>query len=269
MPQGTWLATSIQRAKPQEREFEFTGVVQGMAPWVVSGISFQTNDQTEIGAGIKVGDRVRVAGRVLDDGTWLAEAIKRMDDGARFQFVGRVTRINPWIVSGVPISVTRQTEIDNNIRIGDLVRVEGRILSDGTLLAEQIKRLDTPPVCLDISAIVIKINGDQIVLQDGQIIRPSQDTLIRIMDKDGKVRSKDDGKVEAGSLVIVRACVRTDGKTSIISIIIIQLPDWSPPVGWSPPTGLCINPAGKVKPCPPGNPPPFKHLDGEKDDKDK
>ncbi len=270
LPNGTWLATSIQRATPQEREFEFTGVVQTMAPWVVSGIGFQTNSQTEIEADIKVGDRVRVAGRVLDDGTWLAEEIKRIDNGAqRFQFVGRVTRINPWIVGGVPISVTRQTEIDNNIGIGDLVRVEGRILSDGTLLAEKIKRLDTQPVCLDISAIVIRTDGGQIVLQDGQILQLSHDTQIKIRDKDKKVKSKDDGKVEAGSLVIVRVCVRADGTTIIVSIIIIQPPDWSPPVDWPPPTGLCINPAGKVMPCPPGNPPPFKPFGGEDDGKDK
>jgi hypothetical protein len=269
LPNETWLAKSIQRAKPQEREFEFTGVVQTMVPWVVSGIGFQTNSQTEIGADIKVGSRVRVAGRVLDDGTWLAEEIKRIDDGAHFQFVDRVTRINPWIVGGIPISVTRQTEIDNNIGIGDLVRVEGRILSDGTLLAEKIKRLDTQPVCLDVSAIVIRTDSDQIVLQDGQIIRLSHDTQIKIRDKDKKVKSKDDSKVEAGSLVIVRVCVRADGTTIIVSIIIVQPPDWSPPVEWSPPTGLCINPAGKVKPCPPGNPPPFKPLEGEDDGKDK
>ena len=270
LPNGTWLATSIQRARPQEREFEFTGVVQGMAPWVVSGISLQTNSQTEIEAGIKVGDRVTVEGRVLDDGTWLAEEIKQVDDGAqRFQFVGRVTRINPWLVGGVSISVTRQTAIDNGIVVGDLVRVEGRVLSDGTLLAEGIKRLDTHPVCVDIYAIVVKTDGDQIVLQDGQTIRPDKDTLISVRGNGKQVKRKDDGKVDVGSVVIVRACVRVDGKTIIVNITIIQLPDWAPPVGWSPPTGLCINPAGKVKPCPPGDPPPFKHLDGGENDKDK
>ena len=270
LPSGTWLAASIQRAAPQEREFEFTGVVQSMAPWVVSGISFQTDGQTEIEAGIKIGDRVKVQGRVLDDGTWLAEEIKRLDDGAqRFQFVGRVIRINPWIVGGVPISVTGQTAIDPGIGIGDLVSIEGRVLSDGTLLAEEIKRLDTHAVCVDTYAIVINADGDQIVLQDGQIIQPGKDTLINVRGDGKQVKRKDDGKVDAGSVVIVRVCVRADGKTIIVSITIIQLPDWSPPVGWSPPTGLCINPAGKVKPCPPGNPPPFGHLDGDEDDKDK
>ncbi len=270
LPSGAWWAASIQRAAPQEREFGFTGVVQSMAPWVVSGISFQTDGQTEIEPGIKIGDRVKVEGRVLDDGTWLAEEIKRLDDGAqRFQFVGRVIRINPWIVGGVPISVTRQTAIDDSIGVGDVVIVEGRVLSDGILLAEEIKRLDIHPACVDTYSIVIETDGDQIVLQDGQTIRPDKDTQISVRGDGKRVERKDDGKVDVGSVVIVRACVRADGKTIIVSIIIIQLPDWAPPVGWSPPTGLCVNPAGKVMRCPPGNPPPFKHLDDDKDDKDK
>jgi len=270
LPNGMWLATSIQRAKPQKREFEFTGFVQNMAPWVVSGIDFQTDSHTEIEAGIKNGDRVKVEGRVLDDGTWLAEEIKRIDEEVQgFEFVGRVSRINPWMVGGVPISVTKQTVIDPGIGIGDLVRVKGRVLSDGIWLAEEIERLDTHPACVDTYAIVIKTDGDQIVLQDGQIIQPGKDTQISVRGDGKQIKRKDDGKVDAGSVVIVRVCVRADGKTIIVSITIIQLPDWSPPVGWSPPTGLCINPAGKVKPCPPGDPPPFRHLEGDEDDKDK
>jgi len=77
-----------------------------------------------------------------------------------------------------------------------------------------------------------------------------------------------------GSTVLILICTRADGTIIVVSIIIIQLPEAIPPSGVPPQTGLCINPAGKIMPCPPGNPPSFRRLDegdggGKNNNKDK
>ncbi|MBM2848652.1 MAG: FecR protein, partial [Anaerolineales bacterium] len=112
---GTWLATSIQ--KTEENTFDFTGVVISMDPWIVDGVPISVTEQTTIDEGIDIGNRVRVMGRVLADGTWLAESITQLDEGKRHhvEFTAKVESIDPWIVGGVPVSVTEQTKIDNGI----------------------------------------------------------------------------------------------------------------------------------------------------------
>jgi hypothetical protein len=51
---------------------------------------------------------------------------------------------NEWVVSGIPVMISAQTEIrDQGIVIGSAVRVEGHTQSDGAVLADEIKLL--PP----------------------------------------------------------------------------------------------------------------------------
>jgi hypothetical protein len=51
---------------------------------------------------------------------------------------------NKWIVSGIPVTISAQTEIrDQDIVTGSAVRVEGHTQSDGAVLADEIKLL--PP----------------------------------------------------------------------------------------------------------------------------
>ncbi len=268
LPDGAWLAEEIKRAEEDERRFEFTGTVESTGLWKVSGIEFETDDQTETDANIQIGDRVKVEGRVLDDGTWLAERITLLDDESlHFEFIGEVDGIDPWIVGGVAISVTNETETDDDIEIGDLVRVKGRILPGGTLLAEQIELFDDGELgCLETRAIVTSVSGDQLVLHNGQVIQLVEDTKIQIHFKDNgkgklKVKVKDDGQIEADSVVIIHICTREDGTIVVVSITIIHVHprDLLPPE-------LCINPAGKVMRCPPGNPPPFRPVGDEDED---
>ena len=96
------------------------------------------------------------------------------------------------------------------------------------------------------SAVVSELQNDQLTLQDGEHVSLSADTQFRINVKDGakiKVKAKGSRSVNRNSVVVV-------------SITISR----QPPVIGPPRTDLCVNPAGKVIPCPPGNPPPFHHL---------
>ena len=212
LPNGTWLADEIKRASEFENRFEFSGIVQNMAPWLVSGITFTTTEQTEIDAGIKIGDRVKVEGRVLADGTWLAEEVRLLDaQTLTFEFIGQVTSINPWIVSGITFTVNSSTTIESGIVVGDRVRVTGVVQPDGSLLAQRIELVDEELGCTEIRVKIVAINGHQLVLSDGQTI-----------DLTDKIEIE--GQLQVSAVVIIRLCVRADGTIVIVSIDVIFAP---------------------------------------------
>jgi hypothetical protein len=224
------------------------GVLDSLEPLMVDGVRLVTAAWTEMDEGLAVGDRVRAAGRILDDGTWLAERVERLDDAATaFQFAGVVDSTAPWVVAGIPLSVTAGTEIDAGLAIGDLVRVSGVILPDGTWRARTIRRLDAGQGCLELRNIVLSVEGSQLVLFDGQVIDLTGVTV--------------EGTLQPGAVVVIYGCVADDGEfTAITVIVLFQLPEL-PPTPTPVPT---ITPAptrppeqsDKVIIChrPPGNP---------------
>ena len=242
----TWLARSIERVEEKEHGFEFTGYVESIAPWVVSGIAFETRDWTEIESGIDIGDRVKVKGQILIDGTWVASEIERFDDDDEalyVAFVGRVTRKDPWVVSGIPLVVDDETVIKGEVNVGDLVKVKAQILPDGTWLARKIKRIEVESGlgCFSFSAVVVGVEGNQLVLLNGETIYPGDGVII-------------EGEVAVDSVILVFVCVDADGSITIVSIIVIYHPDEEPP-----PTPTPLPAPGdddKITIChrPPGNP---------------
>ena len=237
---GTWLATPIDLVTPEGYRFEFIGVVQSLSPWTVSGVSFDVADWTEIDADIKVGNQVRVAGMVSADGIWVAESIERLDTehATSFDFFGPVLSLNPWNVGGVLLTVDERTTIKGDITLGEMVKVTGWILEDGTWLATEIKHtgLHLGQGCFMISSVVQSVNGDQIILIDGQ-------TLVRSGDLEVE------GDLKEASLVRYQFCVdkHGDGKIGHVNVV-YQLEELPP----APSSGK----SGKVVIChaPPGNP---------------
>ena len=242
----TWLARSIERVEEEEREFEFTGYVESIDPWVVSAIAFETRDWTEIETGIDIGDRVKVKGQILADGTWVASDIERLDDEDEDEdealyvvFVGRVNSKDPWVVSGIPLVVDDETVIKGDISIGDLVKVKVQILPDGTWLARKIRRIKVGPGlgCFSFSAVVIGINANQLVLLNGETIDLGDGVIV-------------EGEVEVDSVILVFVCVDAEGTITIVSIIVIYQPEVvivlpppppppPPPTPQPPPCGQC------------------------------
>jgi len=236
---GTWLARSIKRFEEGERWFEFTGYVEimGVDGWVVSGIPFETRDWTEIEADIGIGERVKVRGQILEDGTRIAYEIERFDDDVEAPyvvFVGVVTSTDPWIVSGIRLAVDDETVIAGHVGRGDLVKVWARILPDSTWLAKRIKRVGFGPGlgCFSFSAVIIGIDGDRLMLADGETI-----------DLGGVIV---EGEVEVGAVILVFVCVDADGTVTVVSIIVIYIPPPPPPP--SPPSPP---PAPPPPPLPP------------------
>ncbi|MEK7311915.1 MAG: DUF5666 domain-containing protein, partial [Chloroflexota bacterium] len=206
---GSWLATSLKLAAEDERKFEVSGPVESIDPWKVAGIEFDTESGTEMDDGIEVGDQVKVEGRILNDGRWVADEIQRLNDEAsRFEFVGRATSTDPWIVGGVTLSTNDDTEIVGEITVGDFVRVKGKILPDGTWLAEKIERIDNSQGCVDISTVVSNVNAGQVVLLNGQTIELDDDVQVN-------------GEIKPAAVVLIRICATEDGKIIIVSITVI------------------------------------------------
>jgi hypothetical protein len=235
---GTWLAHVIEPAEPAVSDFEFTGNVDSIDPWVVAGIPFKTDDGTQIEAGIVVGDLVRVQGQILADGTWLASEIALLDDDddqLSILFVGVVEGMDPWLVSGLPLAVDDQTAIDADISVGDLVRVSVSILPDGTWLATSIERLDVDgdlQGCLTLTAVVLDVGDNWIEVPNWPAIDLNGVTVV--------------GQLQVGSVVLMQVCVDADGTIDIVSIIVIYQPaPVVPPVPEPPGPG----------PQPPGPPP--------------
>jgi len=207
---GTWLAEEIKLAEEEDRAFEITGEVESIGPWRVAGTEFETEAATEIDDGLTVGDRVKVEGRILEDGRWVADEIRRLDqeDEHRFEFVGEVSSIDPWVVSGIALTVSEDAAIEEGIAVGDFVRVKGKILPDGTWVAEVITRLDNQAGCVEITTIVTRVGDGQAVLMDGQTITLSGGVQV-------------EGEVKTAAVVRVRICIADDGTIVIVSITVI------------------------------------------------
>ena len=240
MEDGTWLARSISRLVPEEHRFEFVGLVERIDPWVVSGIALETRMWTEIRGEIEVGDRVKVEGRILSDGTWLAEEIKLADAdrGLSFEFVGRVERIQPWVVSGISLTVNYRTEIEEGIKIGDRVKVEGRILPDGTWLATEIKLIHPRQSmgCIQFTAVVVRVSEDRLVLRNGMTIPLDEGTRV-------------EGEIRVHSVIWVEMCTDAHGGVTVTRIVVLR------------PAGPPPRPTPTATPEPPA--PPEPPEDGE------
>jgi len=220
LPDGTWLARQIQLAREEVPEFELVGVVKSLSPWNVSGVEFTTDENTRSDPMIQAGDRVRVKGIILEDGSWLAQDIRLLDvvENQEFSFVGNVNSMSPWIVNNIPLTIDETTEISENIAVGDLVWVQGEILPNGTWLTHKIQRLEHNLGCLTQTTIVISVDIHEIVIHDSHW---------------GKIKKHQGlhftGDVKEATVIIFSGCFQEDGTFIVTQITAIhqfdRLPD--------------------------------------------
>jgi hypothetical protein len=211
---GTWLASSITRAAEEAAAFSISGTVESIDPWRVSGIAFETRPWTIIEPGIEVGDRVRVSGRILDDGVWVAAIIEELEDEEKHTIilVGIVDSIDPWVVNGLPLVVDEDTVIVGDVEVGTLVWVEIELLPDGTWIARRIVAIDEEDElgCFTIHAVVSSIDGDLLHLRDWPAITLDDDIEV-------------EGDITPGSTIAVYICFNVDGDVVLIGDIIIVI----------------------------------------------
>lgn len=241
---GAWLASVIEPVDDEEPLFEFTGAIESIDPWVVAGIAFETREWTEIEPGLEVGNLVRVRGRIMEDGTWVAFEIERLDEDAALHvvLVGTVTSIDPWVISGIPLVVDDDTVIVGEIAIGMLVRVEIVILPDGTWRVTEIRPFQSwgwGQGCLTFTGVVVSVDGNQIQLVNWPLLTFDDDIEI-------------EGEIKPGSIVVFQICLADDMTLRVTYIIVIYTPEpivVPPPPPVEPPGGdrvtICHKPNGK------------------------
>lgn len=214
---GTWLARKIRRAIEGERSFEIAGQIESIDPWVVAGISFETREWTDIDPGLKVGDLVRVKGKIQEDGTWVAFEIERIHElpYPLIVIIGTVISTDPWVVSGIPLDVTPETIIEGDIVPGMLVRVEIYLLPDGTWQVFRITALEEfigIPGCMNLTATVVSFDGNRLQLLGWPELVLGEDVEI-------------DGDLRPNSIIVIQLCFNEEGTIVIIQIIIIFVPE--------------------------------------------
>jgi hypothetical protein len=130
--------------------FELYGTAEAISDteWTIAGVVVAVDAGTDIETGIVTGDWVKAEGMVLEDGTFLAMEIslEEMDDegSGKLEFVGLVEAIGDesWTVAGREVPISSETEIEDGIEVGDLVKIELQLNADGSVLALEIDLFD-------------------------------------------------------------------------------------------------------------------------------
>ena len=135
-----------------DKENEFIGLVEAITAdsWQVGGQTLGVTSQTEFKDNILLGDRVKVHFVLNADGTMTATEIERAADATPdpastdspdLEITGKVDAISPesWSVKGQVFQVTSQTEIKDEIFLGDVVKIHYVKNPDGTFTATEIE----------------------------------------------------------------------------------------------------------------------------------
>lgn len=222
---GDWLPVG------GETTFEIAGELQSTDPWMVTGNTFATRDSTQIDEGLQAGDRVRVKGVILEDGTWLAYSIERVEAEEPADpviiLIGKVASIDPWVVNGITLNVTSDTLIGEEIEPEMIVRVEILLMEDGTWEVLSIIPLGDftdVPGCATVSATVISINANELQLVGWPVI--TLDDTVKIEDDQGG-----DQTLRGNESVLVVVCSSDDGQIRITHIIILNVEQGEIPSG--------------------------------------
>ena len=203
--------------------FDVTAELESTDPWKVAGITLMTNESTQIEEGLQAGDLVRVRGVILEGGTWLANSIARAEEQIDpiLILIGRVASVDPWVVNGIQLNVTEDTDIQGTITSGMFVRVEILLSTDGTWEVLSIAPLGDPeenPDCRRVVAVIIRVEGNEIQLSGWPPITLGEDVKI---ESDGG----GEGTLGQDQVVIVVVCPSGEGQIVIVQIIIVANAD--------------------------------------------
>ncbi|MBN1934832.1 MAG: FecR domain-containing protein, partial [Anaerolineae bacterium] len=198
-----------------EGQVEATG-----AAWRIAGQNFQTHAATVIVGNPQVGDWVHVDGRLLADGTRVADRIVllRRLPANRFTLTGEVEAMGAltWTVAGQEIAVDEATAIDEGIQVGDRVRIEGVIEGpeSGALLAETIALVDERGVPFSFVGVVQEIAESYWVVSGVSVTLNTQ-TVIK-------------GDLAVGDIARVRGVFLDDEDTTWLARMIEPVEPQSP-----------------------------------------
>lgn len=207
-----------------DSSFDLTAELESTTdPWRVAGIAIETNESTQIEAGLQAGDLVRVRGFILDDGTWLANSIERAEEQVDpvIILIGRVDSVAPWAVNGIQLNVTEDTEVQGTITPGMFVRVEILLLPDGTwevLSITPLGELDEDTGCTTVVATILQVEGNEIQLSGWPTITIDENIQV-------ETESGDEVSLNPNQAVLVVVCPSGENQVVIVQIIVLSNDD--------------------------------------------
>jgi len=103
-----------------------------------------TGDITKIEGSIHPGDQVSVVGHITRNGGWIAERIASIsEEQTYFSFVGPLESITDSAsqIAGISLAIDENTNLGDNLAIGELVLATFQVQPDNTWLALDIQSL--------------------------------------------------------------------------------------------------------------------------------
>jgi hypothetical protein len=156
--QATQAAPGSARARaasgdanlPYDYQFVGQGQISGGSDhmWIIGDVPIRVDDHTQLVGDLHVGDFVSLSGRILQDGTWLADRVElTQEDGAFFTYNGPLEsmRAEIWRIGGHSLLVDQATEVESNLTIGQILLATFASRGDGTWLALKIEAFDKFP----------------------------------------------------------------------------------------------------------------------------
>lgn len=123
-----------------------------------------------------------------------------------FEITGRLESKNPWTVTGNTFATRDSTHIDQGLEVGDLVKVKGIVLEDGTWLALSIELAITQARINPTIILIGEVSSIDPWVVNGVTLNVTNDTLI----SEG---------IEPGMIVRVEILLLEDGTWEVLSIV--------------------------------------------------
>ena len=228
--------------------FELVGKLESTDPWTVAGTKLETRDTTQIDEGLEVGALVRVRGVVLEDKTWVAFSIQLAEAQTEpiIVLIGTVDSMDPWVVNGISLNVTADTDIQGEITVGMIVRVEIKLAEDGTWTVLSIVPLSDVTEtsgCVTIIATVVSVNGNEIQFlgwPSTVIFEPATQNITPTVssnnnEEDNDEQGDDEGEnedndgsttdittISANQVVQAVVCISDNGQLVIVQVIVLS-----------------------------------------------
>jgi DNA-directed RNA polymerase specialized sigma24 family protein len=196
---------------------EFEGPIQtiGEDSWVVGDQTIVIAPLANVRGRPQVGLMARVSGIVQPDGTFVALGIHIGTEQAELHGLLEEMGDATWQVAGRSVSITPDTYIHGEPRVGRAVSVKGKLQSDGSLEAifVQMTGRDYRLPELEFEGVIRDINDDSWTVRDQEIILASQTQVV--------------GEPQVGSTVRVKAVLQPDD-TVVALILVVQESDDTP-----------------------------------------
>ncbi len=152
-----------------------------------------------------------------------------------FELVGSLEGMDPWVIAGTTVETNESTQIAEGLQVGDLVRVQGTILEDGTWLAYSIEPAEeqTDPIIILIgtvdsvdpwvvNGITLNVTADTIITGDITV-----GMLVRV-----EILLLEDGTWEVLSITALDDVTEIDGCLNVVATVISVTDDEIQFLGW-------------------------------------